>query len=103
MEHSEPPHQQFESDQPTLDHMQARRPQIPSDAPSYPQSPEGEQAQKFTDDEVQNLREIFDLFDKEKSGEISAKDLETIMGSLQRNPAEVQDFVEQLGDVITFS
>ena len=36
----------------------------------------------FTDDEVQNLKEIFDLFDKEKSGYIEVKDLETIMGSL---------------------
>ena len=36
----------------------------------------------FTDDEVQNLREIFDLFDKEKTGHIEAKDLETIMSSL---------------------
>ena len=40
------------------------------------------QPQQFTEDEVQNLREIFDLFDKEKTGAIGAHDLETIMGSL---------------------
>lgn len=60
------------------------------------------EAQRFSDDEVQNLREIFDLFDKEKQGQIDAKDLETIMGSLQRDPSEVQDFVDQLGEFITF-
>ena len=52
---------------------------------------------------MQNLREIFDLFDKEKQNRISAKDLETIMGSLQRDPAEVRDFVDNAQDgTITF-
>jgi Ca2+-binding EF-hand superfamily protein len=51
---------------------------------------------------VQNLREIFDLFDKEKNGVIDATDLETIMGSLQRDPAEVRDYIEQLGEQISF-
>lgn len=51
---------------------------------------------KFTDEEVDNLKEIFDLFDKEKTGYIEVKDLETIMGSLQRDPGEVRDFVENM-------
>ena len=59
-------------------------------------------AQQFTEDEVQNLKEIFDLFDKEKSQKISSKDLETIMGSLQRDPAEVREFIDELGAEITF-
>jgi Ca2+-binding EF-hand superfamily protein len=54
------------------------------------------QSQQFTEDEIQNLREIFDLFDKEKSNCISTKDLETIMGSLQRDPAEVREFIENI-------
>lgn len=58
--------------------------------------------QQFTEDEVQNLREIFDLFDKEKQQKINSKDLETIMGSLQRDPAEVREFIDQLGEEITF-
>jgi len=37
---------------------------------------------QFSDEEIQNLREIFDLFDKEKSGSINIKDLEAIMQSL---------------------
>jgi Ca2+-binding EF-hand superfamily protein len=37
---------------------------------------------QFSEDEIQNLREIFDLFDKEKNGTIDAKDLHTIMSSL---------------------
>jgi len=44
---------------------------------NYPQG----QAQ-FSEDEIQNLREIFDLFDKEHNGTIDAKDLHTIMNSL---------------------
>jgi Ca2+-binding EF-hand superfamily protein len=52
---------------------------------------------------VQNLRDIFDLFDKQQTGSINAKDLETIMGSLQRDPAEVRDFIDNLqSDLITF-
>lgn len=52
---------------------------------------------------MQNLRDIFDLFDKQQTGSINAKDLETIMGSLQRDPAEVRDFIDNLqSDQITF-
>jgi Ca2+-binding EF-hand superfamily protein len=51
---------------------------------------------------VQNLKEIFDLFDKEKNQTINVKDLETIMGSLQRDPAEVREFIDDLGQEISF-
>ena len=43
-----------------------------------------------------NLREIFNLFDKEQGGYIDIRDLETIMGSLQRDPSEVREFVENV-------
>jgi Ca2+-binding EF-hand superfamily protein len=36
----------------------------------------------FTEDEIKNLKDIFDLFDKDKSGKIEMKDLEAIMTSL---------------------
>ena len=45
---------------------------------------------QFSDEEIQNLREIFDLFDKENQGAILANDLEAIMQSLQRDPEEAQ-------------
>lgn len=49
------------------------------------------------------MRDIFDLFDKQQTGSINVKDLETIMGSLQRDPAEVRDFIDNLqSDLITF-
>ncbi len=51
---------------------------------------------------MQNLKEIFDLFDKEKNQTINVKDLETIMGSLQRDPAEVREFIDDLGQEISF-
>jgi Ca2+-binding EF-hand superfamily protein len=52
--------------------------------------------QKFTDDEINNLKEIFDLFDKEQQGKIDVKDLETIMSSLQRDPSEIREFIENI-------
>lgn len=36
----------------------------------------------FTEDEISNLKDIFDLFDREKQGKIEMKDLEAIMNSL---------------------
>ena len=47
----------------------------------------------FTEDEIQNLRDIFDLFDKEKTGRIDMRDLEAIMTSLQRDPAEARQML----------
>ena len=50
----------------------------------------------FTDDEIANLRSIFEMFDPQKSGFININDLETIMGSLQRDANEVKDFVDSM-------
>jgi Ca2+-binding EF-hand superfamily protein len=36
------------------------------------------------------LKEIFDLFDKEKQGSINIKDLESIMQSLNKDPIEAK-------------
>ena len=36
------------------------------------------------------------MFDPNKTGAIEVKDLETIMGSLQRDANEVRDFVDRL-------
>lgn len=36
----------------------------------------------FTDEEIQSLKDIFDLFDREKAGRIEMKDLDAIMTSL---------------------
>lgn len=53
---------------------------------------------------MQNLKDIFDLFDKEQAGSICARDLETIMGSLQRDPNEVREFLDNLtSDSISFN
>jgi len=48
---------------------------------------------QFTDEEIQNLKEIFDLFDKDHKGSINIKDLEAIMQSLQRDPAEAMNLL----------
>lgn len=36
----------------------------------------------FSDEEIANLKSIFEMFDPNQSGFIEVKDLETIMGSL---------------------
>lgn len=51
---------------------------------------------QFSDEEIQNLREIFDLFDKNSSGSIQASDLDAIMQSLQRDPEEAKDLLAQI-------
>jgi len=60
----------------------------PPVAQAQPQPEEAVVSGGFTEDEIQNLRDIFDLFDKDKQGFIELKDLEAIMTSLQRDPAE---------------
>lgn len=45
---------------------------------------------QFSNEEVQHLREIFELFDREKQGAISMQDLEAIMQSLNRDPQEAK-------------
>ena len=74
-----------------------RRPQLPHDT-QYIQQPiqVNNKQSEFTEDEIQNLREIFELFDKEKTNQISINDLETIMGSLQRDPEEVKELIERI-------
>jgi hypothetical protein len=79
------------------------RPQIPAEAiaPKVDASDEiamqhANQSQKFTEDEINNLKEIFDLFDREQQGKINVKDLETIMSSLQRDPTEIREFIENV-------
>jgi len=39
------------------------------------------------------LKEIFDLFDKDKVGSIKMNDLEAIMQSLQRDPEEAKSML----------
>jgi calmodulin len=51
---------------------------------------------QFSQEEIANLKEIFDLFDKEKNGSINIKDLEAIMQSLQRDPQEALDILSAI-------
>ncbi len=47
----------------------------------------------FSDEEIQNLKEIFDLFDKQNEGAIQVSDLDAIMQSLQRDPQEAKELL----------
>ena len=42
----------------------------------------------FNESDIQNLQDIFNLFDKDQSGKIGPSDLEAILTSLKRNPEE---------------
>lgn len=68
----------------------------PDNVDDQMQMDEGQNLSNFTDDEIQNLRSIFEMFDPNRTGAIEVKDLETIMGSLQRDANEVREFVDKL-------
>lgn len=51
---------------------------------------------QFSPEEIENLKEIFYLFDKDKQGMIKISDLEAIMQSLQRDPDEAKALLMQI-------
>ena len=61
-----------------------------------PAAEETPQDNNFNEEEMQHLKDIFDLFDKDKAGAIEINDLEAIMSSLNRNPAEARAILEQV-------
>ena len=54
----------------------------------------------YSEEEIENFRMIFIMFDPEKTGFIGMNDLETILLSLGRDPKEAANLVEgmQLAD-----
>ena len=50
----------------------------------------------FNDEEIQNLKDIFDLFDKNQSGKIELNDLENILTSLKRDPEEAKTMLKEI-------
>lgn len=42
----------------------------------------------YSQDEIENFRCIFDMFDKDRTGYVNIEDLQTIIQSLDRNPDE---------------
>ena len=50
----------------------------------------------YSDEEIENFKCIFDMFDKDKSGFIDVADLQTIMRSLGRDPSEALELVQGL-------
>jgi len=50
----------------------------------------------FNDEEIQNLKDIFDLFDKDQSGKIQSNDLENILTSLKRDPEEAKQMLDEI-------
>ena len=47
----------------------------------------------YSEEEVENFRCIFEMFDKEKTGFIGIPDLQTIMRSLGRDPNEAMELL----------
>ncbi len=52
--------------------------------------------QKYSEEEIENFKCIFEMFDKEKTGFIEVSDLQTIMRSLGRDPNEAIDLLQSL-------
>ena len=55
-------------------------------------------ANQLTDEQVEEFKEAFHLFDKDGDGNITAKELGTVMRSLGQNPtiAELQDMITEV-------
>lgn len=51
---------------------------------------------QYSEEEVENFRCIFEMFDKEKTGFIGVPDLQTIMRSLGRDPNEAAELMQSL-------
>ena len=54
------------------------------------------QIMQFSPEEIENLKEIFFLFDKGQVGQIKLSDLEATMQSLQRDPEEAKTLLSQI-------
>ena len=50
----------------------------------------------FADNDVENLREIFNLFDKESNGKIDFKDVETIVTQLKWDLDQARVILKQM-------
>ena len=50
----------------------------------------------YSQEEIENFRMIFIMFDPEKTGFVGVKDLETILKSLGRDPEEANDLVADM-------
>lgn len=48
----------------------------------------------YSQEEIENFRMIFIMFDPDRTGFVGVKDLETILGSLGRDPEEANDLVQ---------
>lgn len=75
--------------------LQRKQPRLtdfppPQVEPNHVEEEGGVVSGGFTEDEIQNLKDIFDLFDKDRTGRIEVRDLEAIMTSLQRDPNEAR-------------
>lgn len=50
----------------------------------------------FNPEEIQNLKDIFELFDKDQAGKIETSDLENILTSLKRDPEEAKQMLDEI-------
>jgi hypothetical protein len=67
------------------------------DTQDHPHDDDEEEEEKaFNEEEIQNLRDIFDLFDKDQTGIIQQKDLENILTTLKRDLEETKEMLEEV-------
>ena len=59
-------------------------------------------ADKLTEAQIAEFKEVFTLFDKDEDGNATAKELGMVMRSLGQNPteAELKDFIKEVSSVL---
>uniref|UniRef100_A0A8C6GAK3 EF-hand calcium-binding domain-containing protein 11 n=1 Tax=Mus spicilegus TaxID=10103 RepID=A0A8C6GAK3_MUSSI len=59
-------------------------------------------ADQLTEEQIAEFKEAFSLFDKDRDGTITTKELGTVMRSLGQNPteAELQDIIREVDEMI---
>ena len=53
-------------------------------------------ADELTEEEIEEFKEAFSLFDKDGDGSITTKELQTVMRSLGQNPTESELLVSRM-------
>lgn len=50
----------------------------------------------YSEDEINNLKQLFDIFDKDQTGTIELSDMEQVMTNLGKDPTEAESILKEI-------